>query len=456
MTRIFRIELRRSVAPWAGLAIAVVALGYLFLMSGPWWKEPAPWYGQTTTTVLWLRSMMMFLWPIVLGLGVIQGMRDGRSGVTELFSTTSRPGWQRAAKLAGAVGLLVALGILVVFLAGAAEVASYGGFFSWSFVPVLVVSVLVVVAGASIGLAVGRLLPHPLTAPALAVVGFVLSLMCWAATENGISSPLGTVVPPRLALLGPAFAEPRSVFTTLTASVDLGQAAWLIGLAATGFLLLAARSVRAKLLGLLPVVAGVAVALPLLPATAADALTTDTVAAQQVCDGPVCVAQVHQAQLATFSAVGKDVLAKLGTLPNAPTRIEESTATMVPDRDPAVVYADIQTHSELATVSADGLRRFLLAGAGTPVCTPYYEVRPPATLARMISAAYFTGDFSLLPGDYWFDLGPDRDLGAAQAMWAKFHALPADVQRTRIIAMRQVFLTCQGNPLDALLPGDGR
>lgn len=461
MTRTFRIELRRSIAPWAGLAIAAVALGFLFLMSGPWWKDPAPWYGQTTTTALWLRMLMTFLWPVVLGLGAIQGMRDGRSGVTELFSTTSRPEWQRAAKLAGAVGLLVAVGFLLTFVTGVAEVAAHDGFFSRSFVPVLAVGVLVVIAGVSVGLAAGRLLPHPLTAPALAVVGFVLSLMCWAATDNLTSSALASAqVPAPVALLGPAFASPRSLYVTLAASVDLGQAVWFVGLAATGFLLLAAKSVRAKLLALLPVAIGVAVALPLFPPTIADALTTDTAAAQQVCDGPVCVARVHQAQLPTFSTVGRDVLTKLATLPDAPTRIVESTtpttSDTVPDRDAGVVYANLQTDREVTTASPDALRRYLLAGAGTPSCTAYFHVNPRDTAARMISAAYFTGEFSLLPGDTRFDVDANGDLGPVQAMWAKFHALPADVQRARIIAMRQMFLTCRGNPLEALLPGGAR
>jgi hypothetical protein len=457
VTRIFRIELRRSIAPWAGLALALVSLGFLFLLSGPWWKDPSPWFGQTTTTALWLHEMMTFLWPIVLGLGAIQGMRDSRSGVTELFETTSRPGWRRAAKLAGAVGLLVALGLLAPFVAGAIEVGAHGGFFSVSFVPALALDVLVVVAGASIGLGVGRLMPHPLTAPALAVVGFVLGLMCWAAAENLTSSPLGSVVPFRLSLLGPAFAAPRSIFTTMTVSVGLGQAAWLVGLAATGFLLLAAKSVRAKLLGLLPLVLGAAVALPLFPDTSAEAITTDTVAAQQVCDGQVCLAAAHQAQLATFSTVGKEVLTTLAPLPNAPTRVEEYTAAtadgVAMGRDPGVVYVDIQQNSKLTTISSDELRRFLLAGAGTPSCTPASYPDPPDTVARMISAAYFTGTFALLPGNGQWDLG---HLGPVEGMWTKFHALPGDLQRSRIIAMRQAFLTCKGNPLDILLPGAAR
>ena len=96
---ILRIELRRSIAPWAGLAVLVVALGFLFLLSGPWWKAPAAWTSQTTTAALWVRFLLVFLWPIVVGAGAIQGMRDSRSGMVELLARrrgragTGRRGW---------------------------------------------------------------------------------------------------------------------------------------------------------------------------------------------------------------------------------------------------------------------------------------------------------------------------------------------------------------------------
>jgi len=451
---IFRIELRRSIAPWAGLAVVAVVLGYLFVSNGPWWHDPAPWHVQTTTTALWLRYMLVFLWPIALGLGAIQGMRDGRCGVSELLSTVSRPAWQRAARLAGAVGLLAALGFVLSFLAGTVEVAVHDGFISWSFVPVIAVGVLAVIAGTSFGLAVGRLLPHPLTAPTLSVVTLSFSLVCWFALQDGGSSLLST----QAALLAPALAEPRGALVTTAAWVDIGQAAWFIALAVAGFLLLAAKSVHAKLLGLLPVAIGAAVALPLFPTATADILTPDTTAAQQVCDGSVCVSQLHQALLPALSVAGKDALSKLAALPNAPTRVQEWTASdppgAVPARDPGVVYVDFQRNEALAKASTDGLRDVLLAGAGAPTCVPFSRVSLPDTAARMISAAYFTGKLSVLPDDSNYVLG--GNLGSVQAMWATFQALPADVQQWRIIAMRQAFLTCQGNPLKALLPGAGR
>src|SRR3954452_17341223 len=97
---------------------------------------------------------------------------------------------------------------------------------------------------------------------------------------------LGTVLPVRAGPLAPVLAEPRGSMVTTTASLDIGQAVWFLGLAATGFLLLAVNSARARLLSVLPLVAGAAIAVPLFPAVPGDALTMDRFAVRKVCDGP--------------------------------------------------------------------------------------------------------------------------------------------------------------------------
>ncbi|WP_410641326.1 hypothetical protein [Amycolatopsis sp. lyj-346] len=448
---ILRTELRRSIAPWAGLALLVVALGFLFLLSGPWWKVPAPWTGNTTTTALWLRFLLVFLWPIAVGAGAIQGMRDSRSGMVELLSTTSRPGWHRAIRLAGAVGALSALGFLLVFGVGVAEVLGHGGFVSASFLPVVLVGLLAVVAGSWIGLAAGRLLPHPLTAPALAVLTLVASVLAWTSVEaNVLSVPYH-----RFALLAPALGQPRGVLVTTSAPTDLGQAAWFAGLAATGLLLLAAKSARAKVLGLLPVVAGAAIALPVFPASADGLLVPDSVAARKLCDGPICVSRVHEDRLAALAGPGREALAMLAKLPGAPTRIEEQIApnpvTGPVPRDPGVVYLDFQRNDALLTANADDLRLAVLSGAGVPSCDPPYVGSLADLGARMIAAAHFTGELKPLPeyAGKWFLV----QSGVLEQAWAKFRALPEEVRFGRIVAMRQVLLTCQGDPLDTLVPG---
>ncbi|SEF27454.1 hypothetical protein SAMN05421837_103862 [Amycolatopsis pretoriensis] len=450
---IFRIELRRSIAPWAGLALLVVALCFLFLMPGPWWKVPAPLTANTTTTALWLRFLLVFLWPIAVGAGAIQGMRDSRSGVVELLATTSRPGWHRAVRLAGAVGASSALGFLLVFGVGLVEVLGHGGFVSVSFVPVVFVAMLAVVAGSWAGLAVGRLLPHPLTAPALAVLTLVASIVAWASLEAVFTLPYS-----RLGLLAPALGEPRGALVTTSTAVDLGQIAWFAGLAATGFLLLAANSVRARLLGLLPVVAGAAIALPVLPASAPALLTLDGIAAQEVCDGPICVSRAHEDRLAALAGPGREALAMLAKLPGAPTRVEEQagpTPVLGPAvRDPGVVYLNFQLNDVLLTAGADDLRLAVLSGAGVPSCVHPYGGGGADLAARMIAAAYFTGELKPLPefGAKWFL----SESGQVDRAWATFRALPAEVQRARVIALRQVLLTCRGDPLDTLVPGASR
>jgi hypothetical protein len=72
----------------------------------------------------------------------------------------------------------------------------------------------------------------------------------------------------------------------------------------------------------------------------------------------------------------------------------------------------------------------------------------------MIAAAYFTGELKQLP-EYdgsWFR----QESGRLDQAWQKFRALPADVQFSRMVALRHVLLTCQGDPLDTLVPGAPR
>ncbi|KAA9156311.1 hypothetical protein FPZ12_027720 [Amycolatopsis acidicola] len=453
--RALRIEARRSVAPWAGLLFALLALGFLFLMSGPWWKAPADWTTQLTTTALWVRFLLVFLWPVVVGAGAIQGMRDTRSGMHELLATTPRPHWHRGAVLAAALGALTVLGFLLVFVVGAIEVLANGGFVSAGFVPVVAVGALVVIAGAWLGLAVGRLLPHPLTAPALAVVSLVLTVLLWSALdpETFTSSVLGSV---RAGLLGPAIQQPHGSLVTTATSVDAGQAVWFAGLAVTCFFLLAAKTVRARLLGLLPAAVAVAIALAVFPATAEETMVPDSSAAAQVCDGPVCVSKMHEAVLPTLATAGREALEQLGNLPGAPTRVAELTDAVannqVPPRDPAVVYVDFQSTPALLYVSADQLRTFLLAGAGTPSCLPRSWGDAGDIAARTVSASWFGGELKPLPAGT--GMGPQAN-GPVEQAWAAFRTLPRAEQESRIVALRQFYLTCpeNGNALDVLVPG---
>jgi hypothetical protein len=247
------------------------------------------------------------------------------------------------------------------------------------------------------------------------------------------------------------------MMVTTPVSLDIGQTVWFLGLAATGFLLLAADSVRARLLGLLPMAVGAAIALPLFPAAQANVLTVDTFAAEKVCDGPICLSRLHADSLGALAPPGREALALLAKLPGAPTRIEEQIAANRPDVAPQraadVVHLDFQ-RDDLRTADAATLRLAVLAGAGLPSCNGWSRPTLPDQAARMITAAYFTGELKQLPeyGGSWLK---DK-LGTIERLWATFRALPPDVQLTRVAAARQVLLTCQGDPLEKLVSGGPR
>ncbi|MEO6087155.1 MAG: hypothetical protein ABIQ18_28985 [Umezawaea sp.] len=442
--RILRIEVRRTIAPWAGLAVAVIALGFLFSFSGPWANGPLAWGGQWTHAAFWTRFLLLLLWPLVVGAGAAQGMRDSRSGMVELLGTAPRPGLHRAAGLATATAVPLVLGYLLVFAVGAVQVIANGGFFSFDWLPIVLVGVLAMVAGAWIGLGIGKLLPHPLTAPALVVAVFT----------TVIALRSGGVIPIRVALLSPAFEAVDDPFFTTSGRVDLGQAIWLAGLAVTGLLALAARSRWTKVLAAVPVVVALAVALPVLPATPAEGRGGDPVAIARVCDGPVCVTRMHEAELARIAGPGKEALRLLGTLPDAPVKVVELDRRLgpeeVPPRAADTVVADFADASLRLSTESDDLTRALLAGAGTPSCLDELggRSRLPELTARTIAAAWFLGELKPLKGNIWVGGGIAQETGRA---WATFRALPADEQRERIIALRQAGLTCQGNQLDILV-----
>ncbi|MFE6610263.1 hypothetical protein [Amycolatopsis sp. NPDC057786] len=453
-TRVLRTEVRRSIAPWATLAILVVAFGFLYSFSGPWTKAPLAWDEHWTHAAEWSRFLLVFLWPIAIGAGVIQGMRDSRSGTAELMATMPRPAWHRAAKLAGALGGLLVLGYLLIFAVGAVQAALNGGFFTFGWLPIVVVGVLGMLAGAWIGLGIGRLLPHPLTAPAVAVATFVAVILFQLGGSTG--SVVRGFVPYNVSLLSPAIGVVRDPFATTAGRMDLGQVVWLAGLAATGFLLLAARSKRAKGLAVVPALVAAAIALPVLPGSTAEAEVADPNATEMVCDGPVCVPRMLEAELPRLAGPGKEALRLLGTLPDAPVKVAVLDRRLgydeVPPRAADTVYVDLVDWSIRSVLNSDDMTRTLVAGGGTPTCYTLHGVDRTfmdELTARSITSSWFLGEWGMA-GNSW--LSEDTKNEVARK-WETFRALPPDVQRTRIIAQRQAGLTCQGNQLDILLGG---
>jgi hypothetical protein len=415
--RILRIELGRSVAPWAGGLFLVAALAFLHLVNGPWWKGDEAWTAQWTSTAWWERFALAFLWPLVVGAGAVQGLRDHRSGMRELLATTPRPAWHRAAKAAGASALALTAAYLLLFLVGAVQVIGNDGYFHVGWVPIVAVGVLGVVAGALLGMGVARLVPSALTPPVLAVAALAVTVYVAVidARADGGSGPEGALAN-RITLLAPALPPMRDVFLTVAGRVNLGQAVWLLGLAGTGFLLLTAATRRSRLLALLPVVLGAAVALPVLPYDPAGNHVPDSAATAPVCEGRVCVTKLHSTRLAALAGPGREALRLLAVLPDAPVSVHESPGTAKPVPDGAVPV-DLDAW-EIRGATGEELTRSLLAGAGTAACSEY-DTRELA--ARTVAAAWFLGDLEPLHSHRMDPLsGP---------AWNALRALPAGEQR---------------------------
>ncbi|MEV4598393.1 hypothetical protein AB0K15_13385 [Amycolatopsis sp. NPDC049253] len=439
---VLRTEARRTIAPWLVFVLLAVGLGFFFLFSGPWWKNASAWDLQWTPSILWSRYLLSLLWPIIVCGAALQGMRDRRSGMEELLATTPLPVARRTAKIGLVIGLSAVAGYLVIVAVGLGQVIANDGMFTFTWVLPLLVGVASVVAGAAVGLAVGRLLPHPLTAPAAGVVALVVGVFLQVGGVRG--SAVQQTVPNRIALLSPAGGQPYSAFVDPVVSVSVGQLCWLLGLAATGFLVLAVR----RWFAVLPALVGLAVAIPIFPATVTDNFVDNPSAAAPVCEGSVCVTTLHADWLSTVSGPGKDALALLAKLPSAPTRVVETTtpeniAHGPGDPSALVVRRD---DSELRDVSGRDLEYELLATA------PFCSGPPTATKARYIIAAWLLGD----PGDpphagvygSWLTT-PMHDVGA------QLRALPAAEQLARVSAAYQAQQTCSGDPY-ALLTGASR
>jgi hypothetical protein len=370
-------------------------------------------------------------------------MRDSRARVGELFSTTSRPNWVRLGTLATAVAGLAAVATLLLCVGLVVQVALRGGFVSTGFVPLMVTVVLALAASVVMGLAVGRLLPHPLTVPVALVATFMAASMAgWALKDLG--SPDAEVS--RWALLVPVLDPPSSDLVTTSTSVDVGQVVWFTGLGVTAFLLLVSRSPRGHLVALVPAGLALALALSILPSKLSDVLVTDSLAGEMVCDGQVCVSRVHEDRLPTAAAVGREVLEKLAVLPDPPTKVREDTSPMahveVPRRSGDIVYVSSQTYPDVLTMSPEQMRLELLAGAGVPRCASPDTVDAGEATVRYVTAGYFNGELAKLASDP-YAWGSSRMRADLEEAWQAFRVQSAQEQLNRVTKARAMLLTCQ-------------
>ncbi|WP_316525574.1 hypothetical protein [Kitasatospora brasiliensis] len=459
--RLLRIELRRSVAPWAGLVVLVGSLAVFCLIDGIWWKGTAGWTAQWTSMALWTRYLLAFWWPLVVGLGAVYGLRESRSRMAELLATTPLPAWRRAALPTGALALALASGFGLLVLVGAALVAlGRTTYTPLGWLPISLVAALALVAGAVFGMGVARTLPSVFTPPALVVTVLMLTSLLRMSSDGAVPS---SRAPNRLAQLSPATSEPREMLLTLSGSVHLGQTLWFLGLLGTGFALMAAVTRRARLLALVPVLAGAALALPVLPAAARDTYVVDRAATAQACDGPVCVTRANAARLPELASRSKEALRVLHEVlgDRAPRSVREDT-TLRALGDPRGLSGDVLLvdfdERLFDHATGEALTRALIAQGLAPNCHGHSDREGGGsddTALQSVAVSWALGDPRLQPLE---EKGSDayslKTWADADAAWEQLTALPPAEQHARIADLRAAALSCDGYVRLRVLTGE--
>jgi hypothetical protein len=452
VTRVLGIELRRSAAPWLGVALVVAVLGLTYGLSGPW-VHGAVWNRQWSAMGLWPRCLLSFTWPVAVGLGALHGTRQRRSRMTELLATASRPGWQRVAVPATAIAMSLAAAVLALSALGGVQVAAATGRIEAGWVAPALVGLLALVAGALAGTAAGHLVPSLVVPPVAAALALAL-----VAVVGGPDSAL----PVRL--LSPALEFPGTPFTTVAGAVHVGQAVALAGLAVAALLAVGLR--RARWAAVLPLVLAVVAGLAILPARHADAYPVDPAATALVCDdaGPrVCVTHADAALLDDLAAVARPALGAFAGLPNAPTFVlevpvlprseDDGSSTRLAAVPPDALAVDLVGGvRELADHDRDRLQ--LLTGAGTLTCDRYV-LGTPDSAARFAVVSWLAGDPAASVAALPIGLAARAPEIVTQVTSARdaLLAAPRPEQVRRVAALRAAALDCRDGLWDILVGG---
>jgi hypothetical protein len=477
---VLRTELRLSVGPGIAAITVVLALS-LQLWLG--YSDPD---GKTEPVqIIYLTGMQHYyhslLWPLVLGAGALQGIRDRRFGVLELVNTTSLPNDRRTLPTAAAVTLWLTAAYLVVILVEVVDLAGKSSYLNSYWMREELLGILALDTAGLLGMGLGRLAPSRLTPP-LATVAALAAVCLLAVTD--LSSP---AVPPNLLVLGPDLGQvlpmPDLGFEAATNVVTVGQALWFAGLASTGVILLCADRPWAKVAAADAAVLGLVAALITLPPNQYDESALDPFSCAG--GGPtVCVNRVQPNVLTVLVGPARQALGDLAALPNAPTAVVADTRTTGDSLPPTwqvtvnlndggqLLGAYLNAGKSPHRLSPDQTTLAVLAAAMFPVCVEPFSppdrpvTVPPADQTGLVQTSYPQARAAQAVAVSWL-LGqklialPDvpywrRQIEPIeQAAWRMLRSLPPDRQRDRIAAVRAAAATCDANLLTALNTGPG-
>lgn len=429
MSRILGIELRRSSAAGAALILLLAGAALLYAV-------PQLWSAGWMPLAMRQRQYLVLLWPLALAAGAWQARREHRSNVADLFASTPRPRMRRMAPTLGASGIAVLCAYLAMVAAGAPWIAGTARYLPPAAVAVVAVGALALVAAAWLGLAVGRLLPSLVTAPALAVAGIGLLMVIPAAARH--KEWLALVFSPMYGM------GQYTDYQTVYGRVSAAQAIWLIALAVTAAALLGSGGGRSRLVALLPAVLGAALAITVVPRDKEFvANPVDPVAQEQVCaEGSprVCVARVHAGLLPEVVPPARQAMTMLAKLPDAPAEAHEDTTTFYPDAAPprraGTVLIPVRVDASGHLADADRIIPEMLyaAGANTHGCG-----QGPSTEVARAAGAWLSGREPV--AEYAGE--PAEVNPAAVALWQGLRRLPETEAAARVAAVRRAALACE-------------
>jgi hypothetical protein len=447
MSRVLAVHVRRFGLPGAALIVLVGAVA-LYLARGDW---SIGWMALAMTQ----RSYLMLLSPLALAAGAWLALREHRANVAELFAGTPRPRRQRILLTLTAVGGSAGLAYVLVLAVTAPWIASTARYLPGAVSGVVAVGVLATVASAWLGLALGRLVPRPVTAPVLGVAGFLAIL----------AVPLGFRAERLAFLSSPAWGmELFSEYQTVPAQASAAQAVLAVAVAVAAAMLVAAGHWRTRVAALLPVALGVALSAGIMPRDHGR-ITFDPVAQQLVCtdDTPrVCVSRVHAGLLDEVTPHARKALSLLAKLPDPPTTVREDTNTYLDEKTIVRYGADTVTFD--LEIGPDGhidntdhlLARMLDAGGASAAgCPNGFDVAVARAVGSWISGQRPVRDPR--DGELVAEPGEPAPLSfdaEAALLWEKLRQLPEKEALARVVAVRDAAVAC--GETDGLLDGNGR
>ncbi|MFI0962168.1 hypothetical protein ACH4S8_12305 [Streptomyces sp. NPDC021080] len=307
-----RAEWLRGFAPWAGTGL-LLALAWVVAAKADQWQGS---WGETTETLTTAAAVIGV--PFALAAGGWQGGRERRRRMTELRSSTARtPLVQLLVAALPLAGWLVAAHLLVVAgaLVACAAYASAGG-------PAYIVfagNALTLAACTVLGHTAGRAVPFRLTAPSLAIGGYV-------AASLGIERS-----GPRY--LAFCMVHVLGDYDLAVWWYPLVSALWAAGLAAAAVLALTAYR---RATALLPLAAALGAAV-LLVQTGDGLLRDNPLSHRQVCDTSttpdICVNATYPGMLPEVTRALSGLTGRLKGVQNLPVRYEDLWRS--PHRDEA-------------------------------------------------------------------------------------------------------------------------